>query len=147
MTRIHPILFLLIVLILSGCASPFPNPTGEKIPGSGLTGSEVLASCLEAHGGDLRNDFSEVRLSVTGTWGNMIKRIQPIVTDFEYRIDSSERYWIRDGRSQVEWNGPAGQKVITWDYPNVSVSYNGIESADPDVLGSSAMTSSTFDAA
>lgn len=144
MTRIQQILLLGIVLITAGCASPFPNPGNTGISGSGLTGSEILANCLDAHGGDLRNDFSEVRLSVSGTWGNAIKRIQPIVTDFEYRIDSIERYWISEGKSRIEWNGPAGQKVIMWDYPNVSVSYNGVESTNPDALGSSAMTSSTF---
>jgi hypothetical protein len=80
----------------------------------GPSGSDIFNLCLEAHGGDLRNAFSEVRLAVTGEWGTLIKRIQPLVSDTGYRIDSNEVYWIQDDRSRIEWTGPDGTKVINW---------------------------------
>ena len=74
----------------------------------------------------------------------MIRRIQPLVTDADYRIDATERHFIREGRSRVEWSGPAGVKRVDWRHPDIAVAYDGMPSADPDVLASTAMTSEAF---
>jgi len=145
MIRLLQIHFIVSTLFLAGCASQFPQPVPVAHTHDGLSAGKILADCLQAHGGQPELEFSQVQLSVSGTWGSMIKRIQPLVTDFGYRIDSKETYYIRDGRSRIEWNGPEGTKVIEWNYPDVKVFYNGTESEDPDVLASSAMTSSTFE--
>ena len=136
---------IIILLLLSGCATQFPKPAADTQAENRFSAAEIFADCLQAHGGRLDNEIDQVHLSVSGTWGNMIKRIQPLVTDFEYRIDSQEVYYHNEGRSRIQWSGPAGTKVIEWDYPDIKVSYNGIQNEDPDVLASSAMTSSTFE--
>jgi hypothetical protein len=99
---------------------------------------------VAAHGGDLRDSVREVRLALTGEWGTAIRRIQPLVTDFTYRIDADERHLIADGRSLVEWSGPAGVKHVDWRHPDIEVAYDGEPSNDPDVLASTAMTAEAF---
>lgn len=131
-------------LLLAGCATSLPRP---ETPGQGAGDPEavtLLGQCLEAHGGDLRDSMAEVRMGITGEWGTLIRKIQPLVTDAGFRIESDERYWIREGRSLVEWRGPEGTKRINWDRPEIEVSYNGKVSGDPDILASSAMTAEAF---
>ena len=131
-------------LILAGCATTFPEPGPSGPQADDLDGAALLEQCLEAHGGDLRDSAGEVRLALTGEWSTMIRRIQPLVTDFSYRIDATERHFIQQGRSVVEWSGPAGSKRIEWRPPDIEVAYNGTPSTDPDVLASTAMTSEAF---
>ena len=145
MIRNLKIYLIISIFLLAGCAARLPLPVPDTQFEDRLSAAEILADCVQAHGGQLGNGFDQVHLSVSGTWGSAIKRIQPLVTDFEYRIDSQEIYYLKEGGSKVQWSGPEGTKVIEWDYPNVKVFYNGIESKDPDVLASSAMTSSTFE--
>lgn len=145
MIRSPKIYLIISILLLAGCATRFPQPIPDTQFEDRLTAAEILADCLQAHGGQLGNNIDQVHLSVSGTWSNAIKIIQPLVTDFEYRIDSQEVYYPKAGNSRIQWSGPAGTKVIEWDYPNVKVFYNDIENTDPDVLASSAMTSSTFE--
>lgn len=76
------------ILLLAGCAAQFPQPVPDTQPDDRLSAAEIFADCLQAHGGQLGNEIDQVQLSVSGTWESMIKRIQPLVTDFEYRIDS-----------------------------------------------------------
>ena len=145
-------LLLCAGLSLAGCATPFPQAEPGAEPGAGPAdravegpdGATLLARCIAAHGGDLREAAAEVRLSLTGEWGVMIRRIQPLVTDAGYRIDAEERHFLREGRSLVEWSGPAGVKRIDWRPPAIEVAYDGLTSTDPDVLASSAMTSEAF---
>ncbi|MEJ2401531.1 MAG: hypothetical protein P8Y52_09085 [Xanthomonadales bacterium] len=137
-------LFSYAGLFLTGCATSFPEVDTPPAATDGLAGPALLEQCLEAHGGDLRDSAREVRLSLTGEWSTMIRRIQPLVTDFSYRIDATERHFVQQGRSLVEWSGPAGSKRIDWRPPDIEVAYNTTSSADPDVLASTAMTSEAF---
>ena len=145
MIRSLQIYLIISILLLAGCAAQFPQSVPDTQSDDRLSAAEIFADCLQAHGGQLGNEIDRVHLSVSGTWGNMIKRIQPLVTDFEYRIDSQEIYYLKEGKSRIQWSGPEGTKVIEWDYPKVKVFYNNAENNDPDVLASSAMTSSTFE--
>lgn len=145
MIRCLQIHFIISILLLAGCAVQFPKPVPDTQFEDHSSAAEIFAECLRAHGGQFGNEIDQVHLSVSGTWGNMIRRIQPLVTDFQYRIDSQETYYLKEGRSRIQWSGPEGTKVIEWDHPKVKVFYNGIENKDPDVLASSAMTSSTFE--
>jgi hypothetical protein len=142
-TLIHA-LTLAAGLLLGGCAATFPGADPKPAAGDGLDGPTLLEQCIEAHGGDLRNSVREVRLALSGEWGVMIRRIQPLVTDFGYRIDANERHFIQEGRSLVEWSGPAGAKRIDWLPPDIEVAYDGTPSDDSDVLASTAMTSEAF---
>ncbi len=137
------ILFPILVL-LAGCATPFPQADQETVFSDGLTADAILQASLAVHGGDLRESFSEVRLSQTGEWGTAIRRIQPIVTDAEYRISARETHFLQENRSRFEWTGPAGTKDIDWAYPDISVTYNGDPTRDLDLIRSSAMTSEAF---
>lgn len=138
------LLVFISIGFLSGCATQFPDAEKLAYSDDGLAGAEIFAACLDAHGGDLREVASEVRLSLTGEWSTAITKIQPLVTDFEYRIDAKEIHWIDDRRSEVVWSGPAGEKTIIWDKDNLKVYYDDVESTEEDVLKSTAMTSNAF---
>lgn len=143
----HALLTLVVAaaLALGACATPFPPPETGAAFADGLDGPAVLRRCLDAHGGDLRDSVDEVRLALTGEWGTMIRRIQPLVTDYGYRIDANERHLLDEDRSIVEWSGTSGRKLIDWRPPrDVSVAYDGANSDDADVLASTAMTSEAF---
>ncbi len=132
------------MLLAVGCATNLPRPDADDATPEGRDASAILAGCLEAHGGNLKDSVKEVRISITGEWGSLIKKIQPLVTDAGYRIESEERYWIQEDRSLVEWTGPEGIKRIAWGRPEIEVWYNGVVSEDPDVLASSALTAEAF---
>jgi len=131
-------------LLLTACATPFPQPGPDGATPDGPDAATLLVQCVAAHGGDLRDSVQELRLSLTGEWGTMIRRIQPLVTDFGYRIDATERHFPQGGRSLAEWSGPAGSKRVDWRHPEIAVAYDGEASADPDVLASTAMTAEAF---
>ena len=135
---------MLFPVLLGGCATPFPRPVESPVANEGLSGEAIFAQCLEAHGGDLRDSAAEVQLAVTGEWGSLIQRFQPLVADAGWRIESSEHHWTVDGKSRIEWTGPDGTKRINWDAPDIEVFYNDQQTTDPDVLASTAMTTSAF---
>jgi len=112
--------------------------------GDGRSGRELFEASLAAHGGDVREAVNDLNVAVTGEWGNLIRRIQPLVTDFKYRIQSEERLHPESGVYAVKWTGPAGTKTIVRSRDETSVWYNGEPSLDADVLSSSAMTSDAF---
>ena len=144
MKRLATGLLAAAALLLAACATRFPEPGPGGAAADGFDAATLLAQCLTAHGGDLRDSVQELRLSLTGEWGTMIRRIQPLVTDFGYRIDATERHFPQDGRSLAEWSGPAGAKRVDWRYPEISVAYDGETSDDEDVLASTAMTAEAF---
>jgi len=144
MRTIRTLLLSVAALSLVACASPFPRPDPRAGAFDDPDGATLLARCIEAHGGDLADSARELRLALSGEWGVMIRRIQPLVTDAGYRIDATERHFIGEGRSRVEWSGPAGAKHVDWRHPDITVAYDGSPSADPDVLASTAMTAEAF---
>ncbi len=138
--------FLLgIGIVFTGCATSLPRPGSEPTElGEGRSGKDLLEESLAAHGGDIRKAVSDLNVAVTGEWGNLIRKIQPLVTDFKYRIRSEERLLPESEIYSVKWTGPAGTKTIVRSKDETLVWYNGERSEDEDVLASSAMTSDAF---
>jgi len=136
---------LLAWIFCSGCATDFPRPQAtEPSFTSAETAAELFESCLAAHGGDLKQSVNDVNIAISGEWGALIKKIQPLVTDFNYRIASEERYLLSESASAVRWRGPAGVKFIFRTPTTIDVFYNGAASTDADVLASSSMTADAF---
>lgn len=146
MKLIPLVLMCSLFSLVTGCATRFPQPNIEKVSEVGrLDAMRILEDCVAAHGGDLREkEVEKINFSVTGKWGSLIKKIQPLVTDHRYRIDSDEAFFPQDLVYQVKWRGPAGEKTINRSTNQTTVFYDGEESKDPDVLSSSAMTSDAF---
>jgi hypothetical protein len=130
--------------VLAGCSS-FPEvPAGGETFADGRTAAELFAACLEEHGGDVRKWATDLNFSADGEWGVLIQRIQPIVSDAEWRVRSQERILPAAGLYAAHWEGPAGKKVVVRTPDQVSVYYNGVRETDERRLQASAMTADAF---
>lgn len=135
---------LIATLCLTACAHKFDRPSGDANPTFERSAGEIFSQVLKNHGGDEIERLKDVNVSLSGQWRSLIKRIQPLVTDFEYRIDSEERLLLKDGVYSALFTGPGGSKKVVRTRESIRVFYNDDESFDDDVLQSSALTADAF---
>lgn len=140
----HVLALLTATLILTGCASKFPTPERDGHSNNSSNGSEIFTRTFNAHGGESLDALNDVNVSITGKWKKLIRKIQPLVTDFKYRVDSQERIFPQKRIYAALYQGPAGTKKVVRTPSDVSVYYNGIESTAPEVLSSTALTADSF---
>ena len=135
---------LLIVSLFSACASKFPNPQLDAALDTQLSAAQIFNKTFKVHGGESLDQLNDVNLSISGQWKRLIKRIQPLVTDFNYRVDSQEHLFPNDGGYGALYNGPSGTKKVVRTPDSLEVYYNGEPSSDPEVLSSTALTADAF---
>lgn len=133
---------LLACLLLAACTS-FPR-AGGAVPDDGLTAQGIFDRSLAAHGGDLRQHPGDINLSTDGRWYRLIQRIQPVVTDTQFRIRSEERYRPADGLYAVRHSGPGGTKHVVRTPGDLSVAYNGVATDNDTTLAATALTNDAF---
>ena len=76
MCRPRVVLLLALAMMLGGCAS-FPPVAGDARFDDGLDAAAIIAGCMDAHGGDMRDYPGDLNLSTDGQWYQAIQRIQP----------------------------------------------------------------------
>ncbi|MEM1434459.1 MAG: hypothetical protein AAGG11_10425 [Pseudomonadota bacterium] len=109
----------------------------------------MFRASLKAHGGDRLALLNDVAIALDGRWKFLIRRIQPLVTDFRYRVRSEERLLLADRLYAADYRGPGGRKQVLRQ-PQVApdaatlVAYDGVASRDPDVRQSTALTADSF---
>jgi len=142
---LRPLLAVILALaaLLGGCTS-FPQAPADARLSDGLDAAAVFATCMEAHGGDLRDYPGDINLSTDGKWYGAIQRIQPIVSDAGFRVTSEERYRPREGLYSVHHQGPLGSKHVVRTPDGISVYYNGARESDPAKIRATAMTNDAF---
>jgi hypothetical protein len=133
-------------LMLSACASKFPTPENAAYvqTDNALSGNEIFLHSFNAHGGASLDKLHNLNVSLSGKWKQLIRRIQPMVTDFRYRVDSQERILPTAGVYAAEYTGPAGIKSVFRTPNTISVRYNNEQSNTPEVLSSTALTADSF---
>jgi hypothetical protein len=139
-------LTLAFMLFAGGCASQFPSP--ENAPyvkeNEALDGPQLFSKTFDAHGGQFIDELNDLNVSITGEWKTLIKRIQPLVTDYTYRVDSEERILPNESTYASLYTGPAGNKKVVRTPNSIEVFYNGEQSSDTEVLSSTALTADSF---
>ena len=135
---------LLFVSLFTGCASKFPNPSLDASQDKQLTASQIFDRTFNVHGGEKLDQLNDVNLSISGQWKRLITRIQPLVTDFTYRVDSQERLFPSSGGYVALYNGPSGTKKVFRTPQSLEVYYNQQQSNDVEVLSSTALTADAF---
>lgn len=143
----HPLTFaslLALVLLIAGCAG-FPQPREGLEFEDGLSAEQWFERVMEAHGGDLSDDPRDFNVAMTGEWYSLIQRIQPLVTDADYRVSAEERYLPSKHLYVVRHRGPAGVKTVWRKDREIKVWYDGEPVDDPDVLAATAMTTDAFE--
>lgn len=138
-------LYILALVLLSGCASTFPRPSTDAFKGTATPdGSALFKQTFIAHGGAHLDELQNVSVGLDGKWKQLIRRIQPLVTNFTYRVESQERLLPNDGVYAAHYQGPAGTKSVFRSPDSIQVHYNGEPSNDPAVLSSTALTADAF---
>lgn len=145
----HTMMFRLLAIILaasllSACASRFPSPELDVALDSQISAAQIFQRTFNVHGGASIEQLNDVNLSISGEWKTLIRRIQPLVTDYKYRIDSQERLFMNNGGYIALYNGPGGSKKVVRTTDSLAVYYNGEQSTDPEVLSSTALTADAF---
>lgn len=144
MPRYARIIVLALLATLAGCSS-FP----QARPGTGfadqLSAAEVFDRSLAAHGGDIREYPGDINIATDGRWYSLIQRIQPVVSDADYRVTSEERFRPSDGIYAIRHRGPAGSKYVLRTPSGIKVHYNGVAvDAGDERARATAMTNDAF---
>ncbi len=119
------------LVFLTACGS-IPLPQGGASQPEALA---LLEQSQQAHGKAAFAAIDDISVSYGGEWFDLIKRIQPAITDPAYRQTSQERMVMKPGGSVLAQihSGPSGQKtVLETDRSRVNVWYNGTPYAGAD---------------
>lgn len=143
MRRFANVLLACIAVAVTGCSS-FPTARLGATFDDGLSAQQVFDACLAAHGGDLRQHDGDINLSTDGHWHALIQKIQPLVSDAQFRVTSQERYSPREGIYAVHHQGPGGSKQVMRTRDGVSVAYNGMAATDAATISATRMTNDAF---
>jgi hypothetical protein len=133
---------LVCVFLASGCATQFPRPSLQD--DVNIETSVSFAETFEAHGGKHLDSLQNLNVGITGRWKQLIRRIQPLVTDYTYRVESQERLLPQALVYAAHYTGPAGTKSVFRSPEQILVHYNGEQSLDQAVLSSTALTADAF---
>lgn len=152
-----PVAGLATALILIGCSSTLPDWNDPIQPSLAMTASSdeartLLDQSIEAHGGNLRLE-RDLSVAYEGEWGRAIRRIQPILVDYDHRHRSEERLLLNGPRASITQvhQGPEGQKTVVRtggldadDPGTTSVFYGNREETDEDVVKASALVADAY---
>ena len=141
---IRSALTVLVFVGLAGCAQPFLRPGNVETLDTLPNGDTLFAETFRAHGGDQVDRLDDVSVRIEGEWKKLITRIQPLVTDFRYRVNSEERLLPKQGIYAALYTGPDGNKKVVRTPDNTRVFYNGLPSTDEDVIRSTSLTAESF---
>jgi hypothetical protein len=131
------------VLLLASCSTlPDPSSSGSLDPATG-NGRRLLEKSAATHG-NRWDRYSKVSVSYDGTWARLATRIQPVLTDPEFRKSSNETYFPGSGRVIQEHSGPAGTKSVRRTRNVVQVRYNGEPTTDAEQLDAAALVADAY---
>jgi hypothetical protein len=119
--------------LLTGCSS-IPLPTGSQKQPQALA---LLEQSQTAHGKAAFDNLQDISVSYTGTWFDLITKIQPAITDTAYRKTSQERMLMKDGLIAQIHTGPGGDKTVIENQRQIAVWYNGQSYIKPDQIAAS----------
>ena len=111
-----------LVLVLASCAGRFPQ---KPEPGTEAAAAAILDRSIRAHGNDPYQTAREIEVSFLGEWGRIAEKIQPALTDSNYRVYSTEVYDLRSDEITQLHRGRGGKKVVERTRDDVVVTRNG----------------------
>jgi hypothetical protein len=133
---------LLLPFLVASCAT-LPDPAKATSSQPDPEATAILAKSAAAHG-DPWKRLHHVKVSFDGEWSALAKRIQPVLTDPDFRKTSIESY--RPGRKRVSQihAGAGGTKTVERSGDSISVSYNGTATEDQEKLDAAALVTDAY---
>lgn len=132
----------LAISLLASC-STLPRPGADPGPAVAGDAKALLQRSARAHGDPWRN-YQRVEVAYAGEWSAIATRLQPVLTDPDFRKDSVESYQPRRRTVVQVHRGPGGTKEVRREGRKVAVSYNGKPSTDGEVLDSAALVADAY---
>jgi hypothetical protein len=133
---------LFTAAIFASCSSlPTPSPLKARV--STEKAQALLRRSAMKHG-DAWQRYQRVEVSYQGQWNAFATKVQPILTDQNFRKASVEIYQPRLGRVSQAHSGPLGKKEVVRQRPRSEVSYNGTRSADAEVKDAAALVADAY---
>ncbi len=117
---------------------------GHTARAAGVPPSGTLAPVWTAHGSGLLGRHPAVKASLTGRWGWLLNRLQPVLVDGRFRHDSTEVYSLRTPRESLTYHGPGGTKQVDRTPDGVAVSYNGRATTSADAKAAAALVADAY---
>lgn len=145
MKRVTQLLLLPLAALASGCLSSFPQwEEASASPASLTQAARLVDASVDAHGGDVYATADEIRVEYEGEWGFLVTKVQPVLTDPDYRQSSTERFVPSQGLLEQTHRGPAGEKTVVRRPDSIEVRYDGVVSDDEDVRAAAALVADAY---
>jgi hypothetical protein len=129
-------------LLLVSCSTlPVPGPGGDTVRSNDAISLLRKSASLQ---GDSWSNYRSVEVAYEGKWSDIATRLQPVLTDRDFRKCSIEIYQPSAGLVSQTHRGPQGTKEVNRRQRRVSVRFNGVRSTNPEVLDSSALVADAY---
>jgi len=133
-----------LLLPLLGACMPHGIPQAVA-SGEQAAARVLLQKSAEAHGLAAFRQVDDVSVSYAGEWYGLVSRVQPTLTDADFRQGSQERLIFKDQSLVAQHHeGPKGSKQVIRSKDSVQVFYNGVATSDPDVLAAAALVADGY---
>jgi uncharacterized protein YceK len=124
---------LSVCLLLTGCSTTLPIPQATQ--GKTSAAAQALLEATQvAHGKSSFAMIKDISVSYDGVWPFLITKLQPKITDPDFRKKSEDRILVNAGTAIQFYQGNGGskwvQRVNAKPSAQVTVAYNGQLSQD-----------------
>jgi hypothetical protein len=142
------VLLGLVVVLALGACSTIPMPVRSESSASAL---QLLEATQQAHGKNSFAAIKDIAVGYDGKWYTLVTKIQPLVTDPQFRGSSEERMILDSSQNRLVgqiYKGPGGTKTVIKRAPKsneaasssfgeVTIDYNGKPNQDTAVNAAS----------
>jgi hypothetical protein len=144
LSRLTGAFFGLVFVLTLGACSTIPLPLRSESSAAALA---LLEATQQAHGKDSFAAIKDIAVSYDGKWYTLVTKIQPLVTDPQFRGSSEERMILDRSQNRLvaqTFKGPSGTKLVVKraskseatgaaSFGEVAIAYNGKQNQDDAV--------------
>ncbi len=141
-SMVKPLLALAFVATFSSC-STLPRPAVGTGTENEASAERVLRDSSKKSG-DPYQRLGRVDVQYDGKWAKLAPRIQPVVTDRDYRVSSKETYLPRQSKVVQTHRGQKGKKTVSRSRSGIEVTRNGVAITDKEQLHAAALVADCY---
>ena len=137
-----PILVVMLGFVVSSCSS-LPRPEVASLMESDAKALQLLRESSQKSGNAYQR-FRSVEVEYDGEWGKLATKIQPVLTDPQFRKVSTDTYSPRLGKVVQIHRGAGGEKTVVRTRKNVEVTRNGERVSDEEERHAAALVADCY---